>query len=151
MARVTDPNFGAGFDADLFRSAISSAMEMGLPENNVDRATFRWNTKYVYDVSDPEGSPYDFAGEPSSTVSKQDVLVPVAIQFSGSDGNGTSMGDFDNNRVILTILDIYYDLIKDSNEVLLGGNVYSIDYVAPPTGLFEVTVYDMYLTSVDES
>ena len=151
MARVTDPNFGAGFDAALFRSAIASAMEMGLPENISERATFRWNTSYTYDVADPEGNPYDFTGEPATTVAKPDVQVPVAVQFIGSEGNGTAMGEFDNNRTILTILDIHYEQIKDADEVLLGGNTYVIDYTAPPAGLFEVTVYTMYLMSVDES
>jgi hypothetical protein len=151
MARVTDPNFGAGFDADLFRSAITSAMEMGLPQETSERATFRWHTSYTYDVADPEGNPYDFNGEPATTVSKPDVQVPVAVQFFGSDGNGTAMGEFDNNRTILTILDIHYEQVKDADQVLLGGNTYVIDYVAPPTGLFEVTVYNLYIMSVDES
>jgi hypothetical protein len=29
--------------------------------------------------------------------------------------------------------------------------VYRIDFTAPPTGLFEVTVYTVYATAIDEA
>jgi hypothetical protein len=35
--------------------------------------------------------------------------------------------------------------------VLLGQNTYVVDFVAPPIGLFNVTIYQMYCSARDES
>ena len=153
MARPTDPTFGSDFDADLFRSAITSTMEMGLPSNESDRATFRWTPQYNYAIADPEGNPYDFAGAPETTLDKPDVQVPVSVDFqTGSPVPiGTSLGNVNEVDAVITILDIHFALVTDADQVILGGNTYNINYIAPPLGLFDVTVYNIYLTAVDET
>jgi hypothetical protein len=151
MARPTDPTFGQGFDADLFRSAITSAMEMGLPQDTTERVTFCWTPASTFSVTDPEGNPYDLSGAPENVVEKEPVQVPVSVNFTSSKPDGTSIGDFDENRTTLTILDIYYDQIRGADKVLIDDDTFTIDYVGPPTGLFEVTVYTIYLVSVDKT
>lgn len=151
MARVTDPNFGQGFDAALFRSAITSAMEMGLPEAVNERVTFYWSPQKSFAVTDPEGNPYDLSGSPETQVEKDPVQIPCAINFSSSKPDGTSIGDFDQNRVTLTILDVHFEQVRGADKVIIDDDTFTIDYTGIPTGLFEVTVYTMYLVSVDKT
>jgi hypothetical protein len=151
MATPTDPTFGQGFDADLFRSAITSAMEMGLPQEVSQRVTFYWTPAKSFSVTDPEGNPYDLSGSPEATVEREPVQVPVSVNFSSSKPDGTALGDFDENRVTLTILDIHYEQIVGADKVLIDDDTFTIDYTGPPTGLFDVTIYTMYLLSVDKT
>ena len=40
--------------------------------------------------------------------------------------------------------------VESANYVLINGSEYNIDYWAPPVGLFGATVYQAYLSAVDE-
>lgn len=152
MATINDPR-ASGFNAAEFRDAIKFAMRMGLPESVNERATFRWSTEKTYGNADPSGQPYSWSTAPSDVESHPDVQIDVAVEFqrySSGEGN-TSVGQFQTTSVVLTVLDEDYALIEGADKVLLGGNVYTIEYVAPPFGLFEVTVYQIYLRAEDES
>lgn len=139
------------FSADEFRSGIRAAMNMGLPENEADRATFLWTTTRTFSAADSSGTPFDFTEEPIKTVKKDPVQVPVAVEFTGrGSSGGTPVGTFHTPRVTITVLDEDYAQIEGADEVKLGGNTYAIDFVAPPIGLFEVTVYQLYCRAVSE-
>jgi hypothetical protein len=153
MAGTTDPR-ASSFKADDFRSAIRFAMNMGLPEDSQEQATFRWTTKKTYDAADPAGVPFDFTAKPSKTVSHEDVQVPVSVQFVPQltrGESGTPWGTIDSPKAILTILDEDYVEVVGADLVLLGKNTYTVDYVAPPEGLFDVTIYEIYCTAQDEN
>ena len=152
MATSTDPTFGAGFDPDEFRKNIRLVMNMGLPEAESERVTFRWKSTYDYTIEDPDGDPYDWSSTPIAQDEPEDVQVPAAVEFvSNRTEGGSPIGEFDNPRVILTLLDVDYELIKTANQVLLGGNTYTIRFWGPPVGLFSVTVYQAYLNAEDEA
>lgn len=151
MAKPTDPTFGTGFDAAAFRAAITSTMEMGLPVPAEERPTFRWKTEKTFEIADPEGRPYDFGAAPTKQTSYEDVQVPCSVQFINMKGDGNAMGQIDQPRAVLTLLDEHFQRVEGADEVLLGGNTYKIDYVGPPMGLFDVTFYNMYVLAVDES
>jgi hypothetical protein len=154
MATSIDPAFGAGFDADAFRDAIRSAMNMGLPENLSERATFQWKTKHSYTVGAPSGNPYDFSTTPETTTVHADVQIPVAVEAVsslGNQGGGTPIGEFDTPRMVLTVLDESYEQVKTADMVLLGGNTYFIQFWAPPMGLFDVTFYQCHIMAEDET
>lgn len=142
-----------GFDAAGFRDAIRFAMNMGLPETESERATFRWNPARTFTTDDPAGLPYDWTDTPATETVHADVQVPVAIEFGAqaAAGTDTPVGQIDTSRAVLTVLDEDYQQIVGANEVVLGGNTYDIDFVAPPLGLFEVTVYQIYASARDES
>lgn len=147
----TNPNFSA----TEFREAITFAMTMGLPENEQERATFRWtSTKTFTNAVDPTGSPYDFDEVPATTTTHDDVRIPVAVEFfalrTASEG-GTPLGSFNTPKAVLTVLDTDYPSIEGADQVLLGGNTYTIDFVAPPLGLFDATIYQIYCTALDEA
>lgn len=155
MASPTDPNFGADFDADAFRNAITGAMEMGLPADPSERVTFRWKTDHTYATADPAGNPYNFTATPVTTTAKADVQIPAAVEFiSGRSAGmeGTVFGAIEDRPLaIITVLDTHYPLVQGADQVLLGGDTYNIDYVAPPIGLFTVTVYQLHCRSLSET
>lgn len=153
MATPTDSSFGASFNADRFRAAIRSTMEMGLPNATSERATFRWNDEATYAVEDEDHQPFDWTDTPTTEETHEDVQIPVAMEFSARPAGtlDTTVGQFDSARVILTILDTDFESVQGSDEVLLGGNSYTIDFWGPPMGLFDVTIYSVYCTATDEA
>lgn len=151
MANPTDASFLAGFDADAFRQAITSTMEMGLPEAESERVTFIWKTERSYTKADDKGNPYDFTATPTSVSATDPVQIPAAVEFSSRRPDGSPIGQFENPRVVVTILDTHFPSIDGANQAKLGGNTYTIDFVEPPVGLGPVTVYRVWMTAVDES
>lgn len=141
------------FNPAVFRQAIRDTMIMGLPNATAEKPTFRWNPNKTYATADPGGAPYDFTAAPVVTVAPADVQVAVAVEFSSRPAGSleTVIGEFDNSRVIITVLDEDYELIRGADEVILGGNTYDIQFVGPPLGLFEVTVYQIFAIARDES
>lgn len=61
------------------------------------------------------------------------------------------MGQIENAKIVATILDIDYELVKGANQIICGSSSYNIDFVAPSNGLFSVTVYSIHATAIDES
>jgi hypothetical protein len=155
MATSTDPTFGAGFDADTFRKKIRQTMMMGLPEKVEDRPTFIWKIKDQFAVAAPSGNPYNFAATPTvKDTAHPPVQIPIAVEYASTSGRtmgGSPIGEFDNTRVTITVLDEDYELVIGADQVKLGGNTYNIEYWAPPIGLFPVTTYQAFLVAEDES
>lgn len=143
------------FDAGAFRTAIRAAMTMGLPPDAGERATFVWDTVSTYDKSDAGGKPFNWTSTPTSTETFPDVQIPVAVEFRAGNGVNTPVGQFDVSQAVLTVLDVDFELLTVddvmANKVLLGGNTYTIEYVAPPLGLFEVGVFQIHVKAQDES
>lgn len=158
---TNDTRQGA-FSAAKFRQGIKFAMKMGLPGTESERVQFTWKPENTYAIQDHRSVPYDFTSSATSTVSAVDLpaslTVPVAVEFfdSKSASGETPIGDFDISRLKITILDDEYALIIDQNlglpdGVTVDGNDYTVDYFAPPVGLFNVTVYTAYCSALDES
>lgn len=143
----------SGFNPAVFRAAIVDAMNMGLPTDPTERATFRWHKQQTFSTADPSGMPYDLAATPATDTTPDDVQIPCAVEFSARPAGSleTTIGEFDTSRVIITILDDHFPSIEGADEVLLGGNTYDIQFVGPPIGLFEVTVYQVFALARDES
>lgn len=142
----------SAFDGDLFREQIRSAMRMGLPGTVSDRATFQWRVSKTYPKQDVTARPYDWTDTPVTEVERDDVQVPVAVEFSRTgDTMDNPVGSFETPRAVITVLDEDYAEIEGASHVLLGGNRYFIRFVAPPMGLFDVTVYQIYCQAMDEA
>lgn len=146
------PNLTSSFDSDGFRQAIRDTMMMGMPDATAERVTFRWSDQKTFSKHDASGRPLDWYASPASTVSNPDVEVPVAIEFSArrSQSGSTNVGTFDNPRATLTLLDVDFDLIEGADKVIIDGSEYTVEYVEPPVGLFDVTVYTMHISAIDE-
>lgn len=143
----------AGFSASAFRDAVHFAMNMGAPVDVKERVTFRWRAGKTFSVADGSNRPYDFSHRPVAVDAKADVQVPAAVQFqrsasAGADGGGAGL--FNVNRAVLTLLDEDYVQVEGADQVLIGSDVYVIDFVLPQ-GLFDVTVYEVHCRAFDES
>lgn len=151
MDLSNDPRASA-FSAAQFRDAIKFAMRMGMPNATEERLTFKWRRDETYQRQDPAGKPYNWKATPVTDNTPEPVLVDGAVEFSdrNSASSGTAMGRFDTPRATITLLDVDYALIEGADMVELGGATYQIDFVAPPMGLFDVTVYQIYASAVDE-
>ena len=152
MASTTDPR-ASGFDAAAFRDSIQFAMNMGLPQTASERVTFRWTPEKDYAIEDPGGNPYDYTATPTSTNAPADVQVDAAVEFVTRTtlSGGTPVGEFNTPRAVITLLDVDYAEVEGADQVLLGGNTYKVDFIAPPIGLFEVTIYQIHCSAMDES
>lgn len=148
----------SAFDASVFRTAIRNAMVMGLPTATEERATFKWKVRRDYEVADSNENPFNWSSTPDVTTTYPDIQVTCAVEFfsKGGDTQGTRVGELDVSRIIITLLD------EEWEEVLLNGddNVpdfvqmddaeYKVLFVGPPIGLFDVTVYQVFIQAIDE-
>lgn len=137
------------FDPEVFRTNIHFAMTMGQPTNVPDQVTFRWSpTKTGTGPSDPGGVPYDLT-QPATIVNPHpDVVVPCAVRFTPGAIEDTPIGEMDPTKMVLTLLDVDFAQVIGADTVLYGQHPYSVDFVAPPLGLFQVTVYEIYCRSI---
>ena len=151
MAIPTNPNFGAGFDAAAFRDNIKSTMQMGSPNSSSEKVTFRWPVQKTYQGrTDPSGKPYSKNAVVLDESTNEDVQIDCAVEFIDRTSVGSPIGEFNNPRVLITILDEDFEAVRTASTVLIGGNTYSIQY-SRPVGLFSVTVYELFAQAVDES
>lgn len=149
--RTTDPR-AASFDASAFREAIVFAMNMGMPEDECERATFKWKKEITYSVADPSSRPYRWDETPERIVAKEDCQIPVAIERSpGLASSETAIASIQSPRIIVTVLDEHYASVESADTIEVDGAEYTINFVAPPVSLFEVTVYTIYAQAIDES
>lgn len=151
MAVPTNPNFGAGFDAAVFRDAVKSTMQMGSPNSTVEKVTFRWPVQKTYQGrTDPSGKPYSLTASVVDESTNEDVQIDCAVEFIDRTSVGSPIGEFNNPRVLITVLDEDFDAVSTATKVLIGGNTYNIQY-SRPMGLFSVTIYEIFAQAVDES
>lgn len=156
MAGTTDSR-ASGFDATAFRDAIEFAQNMGIPEDTDQRIKFVFEEQVTYESSDKTdntGTPYDLSADPAKVDSaRSEVEVPVAFEFVArtSQGRDTPLGFILPSRIEAFILDTYIDDIKGADYALVNGQRYNISAWGPPQGLFEVTVYSVFLDANDQS
>lgn len=151
----------ASFDNDAFRNAVRFAMQMGInpdPDRRpifIRKATGRTYKKDGVVLGPPprmdrDGKPLD----PDIEVIKApDVQVSVdcAIEVERADAEELPVGNFRPTKVVVTLLDNQYTLVKDCRELLYNGDRYLFGYEPESTGLFEVGVYTMIFYALDES
>jgi len=125
-------------------------MEMGLPDVQVLRATFRWSSETTFTTADDAGHPFDWTETPVSEVNHPDVQIPVSVDYRSNDGEELRFAKLDHVDVILGVLDVDYSEIDGADTVLLGEDTYSIIYTTA-SGLFDVTTYSIHCLAKDES
>jgi hypothetical protein len=155
MAGTTDPR-AADFDAGVFRDAIQFAMRMGAPNQTADKVTFRWKDKKTYTREDPNKKPYDWTSSPATDVTHQDVVIEeVAIELTQPRVGqvlGTPVGQFEQVRAVLTLLDVDFARIDGATNppdvVLIDQSVYEIRFINS-LALFDVDLYQITAVAVD--
>lgn len=153
MAEVLDTAFAADFPSDEFRDAITNTMIMGLPNKESEEVEFSWAKDVTYTIQDSDNKPYSLSTSASTPVTDDTpdpVKISVAVEYIHRAPDGTPLGEFDNPRAVLTILDVEYEKVRGADYVTLGGNKYMISYVLVEA-LFDVDVYTLQATALEES
>lgn len=145
----------SSFDADEFRQNIRDTMLMGLTGTAADRPKFIFNATETYTVGeelDDSGTPYDLTVAPTvaGTPAKQVLCAVEWVSGKNTSTDGSTLGDFEEGDLILTLLDVDYTQIKGADHVELDGTRYEIRYVQPSVGLFDVTVYQLHCTTYNQ-
>jgi len=135
-----------GFSASAFRDAIHTAMDMGSPNQTIDKATFRWDPVRTYARHSPASLPYVWANVPLSDLSRPDVVLDeVAVEYTPARRlEGTSVGEFVPMRGEATLLDVDYVKVTGANWLLLHEVPWAITAVTVGA-LFDVDVWTLYL------
>jgi hypothetical protein len=148
------------FSATQFREGIRFAMNMALPTEEEERITFQWDTERTFEQTDSDGAPFVWsAGQVTSTDTIDDLQVTCVVKIQNPASrrmDGTSLGIMDVTNAEVTILDEEWAEVMEHggrvpDRALIGGNQYLVRLVGPPVGLFEVTIYRLYLQAMDES
>ncbi len=161
MARPSDTAFGAAFNADVFRQAIKSTMQMGAPPEVERRATFVMQAgtrSYVKDgvtLATPprlsrDGRPFD----PEIAivdVAPQTMQVDCAVEITRADAEEGPVGTFRGTKAVVTLLDVDYAQVKDCRELRFNGDRYLRGYEPEGLGLFDVGVNTMIFYAVKET
>lgn len=141
-----------GFDGDAFREGIWTAMAVGLPPELEDQPAFVKPAAVVQDANerDTDGVPLDWR-QPRSKVGPDTVVqVPCAVEYFDAMGQAMAFGAISATKVVLTLLDHDYELVKGFSYVVLGGNKYLYDRTEPPLGMVDVTIWRVHCDSDDE-
>lgn len=155
--------FTSGFDEPAFRDAILNTMLMGIPEDPKERLTFWWRRDQTYSPDDPAGNPYDWTEAPVIDLpgnpklpdkgGDQPVQVPYALEFSArpAGSSNTVFGEIDASRAIVTMMEVDFQKVSNSDYATIGDSRYRIQFDAPPVGLFGVSVWTLYLEAEDQA
>lgn len=133
-----------GFDPDEFRRGLRFAMQVGAPPDVDQRATFVFPAAET--ASGPAGPDHvPFGPDVRITaIPRRTVQVPCAVEYQGTSGpDDNSVGRFAINRVVLTLLDQDYELVKGFEFVVIGGVRYQYERQLPPSGLGPVGIHQL--------
>jgi hypothetical protein len=157
--------FSGGFDEARFRDAITNTRLMGIPEDPAERLTFWWRRDQTYSPDDPAGNPYDWTEPPvldapgnptlpdDGLDQEQSLQVPYALEFSArpASSSNTVFGEIDASRAVVTMLETDFQKVRTADYAVIGDSRYRIQFDAPPLGLFNVTIWTLYLEAEDQA
>jgi hypothetical protein len=139
------------FDAASFRDAIRFVYTMAAAPVSEDQVYFHFESVLVYNVPvDQDGRPFD----PDATVVRTTptaVQVPCAVEYVDAENQPTSFGLLSPSKVKITLLDQDYALVKDAIYVVIAGDRYNYRRTFPPSGLFDVGLFDMLFVAENET
>jgi hypothetical protein len=142
----------AGFNAAEFRDAIHFAMQMGAAPDLDEQVTFHFASTLTYNVpADGAQVPFDPTATVTSAPSAAPVRVPCAVEYFDAENQPTNFGLMAPSRLSITLLDEDYERVKASTYVVAHGDRYNYRRTEPPSGLFDVGLYTMHFTAVNET
>lgn len=138
------------FNAAEFRTGIQAAMEMGAALEADEQVTFHFPSTLVYNTpADDTDTPFD----PTTTVTATPAVpkrVPCAVEYFDAENQPTSFGLIAPTRLEIMLLDEDYEQVKAATYVVAHGDRYNFRRTQPPGGLFDVGLYVMHFTAVNE-
>jgi hypothetical protein len=141
----------SGFDPEAFRTGIRFVFNMAASPSTDEQVAFYFPSTLVYNRSvDTEDVPFDPTATVTSTPSLP-VRAPCAVEYFDSDGTAGAFGVITPSRVATTLLDGDYELVKGATYIVIAGDRYNYRRTEPPSGLFDVGLYVMHWSAVDET
>lgn len=138
------------FDAAGFKAGIRQAMTMGLSPDTEAQPEFHFPSTLVYTGTEHESFPFD----PTETVQNQQkapVKVNCAVEYFDDSGQLTNFGITQATHIKILLLDDEYEQVKDADSVVIGGDTYIYRRTQPPSGLFDVGIYEMHFVARQET
>lgn len=141
-----------GFDSEAFREGIHIAMSVGLPPELSDQPTFVTPAPVVDTGVDRDESGVAFDWQEPRTKAAADTAtqVPAAIEYFDADGQLANFGSMSASKVVITLLDEDYELVKGFSYVIIGGNKYTYERTEPPLGMVDVAIWRIHCRTDDE-
>lgn len=145
------------FNASEFRAAIKGTMQMGMPTDDAEKLTWYFKRVKAWSPQDPAIRPYDWTATPTVDApadpdnSDGQTIVDYALEFSASSSTETDVGRMDTSKAVVTLLDVDYNEVSEADYAMVGSTTYEIEYVGPPIGMFDCTIYQVYLRARDEA
>lgn len=150
-----------GGGADRFRDGIRFVMDMAAPPEEAAQATFLFPSQLVFVDPDDAGSTVDQAGVPFNPdvpvqrVTPAPVRLPCAVEYYDATGQQAQragdLGIVGTSRVKVLLLDDEYERVKEADRVVIDGDVYWYRRTQPPSGLFDVGIYEIWYHSEQET
>ena len=137
-----------GFSASKAVAGIHAAMTFGAPSRATDQATFfiQQAVTPAFPI-DQQGVPWDPADR--VTVAFTQVQVPVAIEFKDDAGKIEGFGVVAPVKIVLTLLDVDYQQIKNFDFVVVAGRRYLYRRTETPVALGTVDVWTVHCVAED--
>lgn len=159
----TDPS--GQFNSTQTRDALRAVMLTALPDDETLRPIFHFPRERTYAVDDHHGLPYDWTEAPATDTNDdpgeprivtcgpdEDQVLCVwegAGGRGGSQSNETPFGNFDIERINITMLDVDRAKIDGFEYVVIGRQTFTRQFEIPAIGLYDLIVYQIVVQALD--
>jgi hypothetical protein len=147
-----------GGGADRFRDGIRFAMEMAAAPEVDRQVLFFFPSQLVFVDPGDEGTAVDAEGvpfDPNVPVQRQTpppVQVPCAVEYFDVTGQQVSgFGPISASRIKVLLLDDEHAQVEGCERVEIDGDVYWYRRTQPPSGLFDVGIFEMWFHAEQET
>lgn len=145
----------ADWDKAAFQEGILLAMNMGTPNVPSEALTFVWEEVTSFADADDAGHPFDWTNAPATQDQVSELQVPAAVERGVISTTETSVGQFDDSHITITILgEEWQEVLTHSSgrapeQVRYNGDLYSIESGPETIGLFDEDVHTLVAVRAD--
>lgn len=139
------------FDEARVLDGIRKAMGFGEPTRVEDKVTFYFTEASTPGATDEEGVPWDPADRVVNDREDDAVIVDCVVEYEDRAARAETFGVVVPTRVVLTLLDPDWQLVKDFSYVKAGGDIYHRSIVKPPVALGSIDVWSVICLAEGES
>lgn len=142
----------ASFNAEQALAGLKRAMGFGEPTRAADKVTFYFNARSVAaGTVDEDGIPFNPTDRITNTRAAEAVVVDCALEYEDRAAKAETFGVIVPARVVLTLLDPDWQLVKDFAYIKAGGDTYHRSSVEPPVALGSIDVWSVLCVAEGES
>lgn len=139
------------FDPQAFVQGILTAMTIGEPTREEDKATFYFPADMVAEGSrDSEGIPFDPSTTATPVPRRPPVRVPCAVEYQDAEGKIENWGVLVPSKAVITLLDNEYQQVKGFSFVVIGGVKYMYSRTETPVAMVTVDVWTVHCVAEDQ-